>query len=216
VERLTADDVSSVILIADGDAVARRALGRTLRDGGYRVSEVERGDEVLDVARRDRPALAILEIPLEVLSGYEVCRVLKADFGASFPVLFLSGVRTESYDRVAGLLIGADDYVIKPYAPDELLARVRRLEANSRSAAETIASGLTPRESEVLGLLAEGLAQREIAARLTISPKTVGTHIEHVLRKLGVHNRAQAVAVALRENGSRAVADEAVPPLLRS
>ena len=136
-----------------------------------------------------------------MLSGYEVCRALKSELGSGFPVLFLSGTRTESYDRVAGLLVGADDYLVKPYAPDELLARVRLVEPPVRTAVHSVRSKLTPREDEVLGLLADGLTQQEIASELAISPKTVGSHIEKVLRKLGVHSRAQAVALVFRENG---------------
>jgi DNA-binding NarL/FixJ family response regulator len=198
-------------LLADGDADARGELARFLESAGYRVLEAWSGDEALALARTERAVLAILEIPLAVLSGYEVCRALKSELGAIFPVLFLSGQRTESYDRVAGLLVGADDYLVKPYAPDELLARVRLLELRSRppTPGGLGRSNLTPRESEVLRLLAEGLTQHEIAAHLTISPKTVGTHIEHVLRKLGVHSRAQAVARALREDGA-GVRDESI------
>jgi two-component system nitrate/nitrite response regulator NarL len=100
---------------------------------------------------------------------------------------------------VAGLLLGADDYVVKPFAPDELLVRARGLlrRAGERKVA---ANGyeLTRRELEVLGLLADGLGQREIAHRLVISPKTVGTHVERILSKLGVHTRAHAVAMAFR------------------
>jgi two-component system nitrate/nitrite response regulator NarL len=191
---------SSTVLVADGDGDARATLSALLVSAGYRVSQALGGDEAIRIAREDRPSVAILEIPLPVLSGYEVCRALKSELGSSFPVLFLSGSRTESYDRVAGLMVGADDYLVKPYAPDELLARVRLLEVRSDRAVGPgmTPSKLTPRETEVLALLAHGLTQQQIAERLIISPKTVGTHIEHVLRKLGVHSRAQAVAVAMR------------------
>jgi len=190
---------STSVLIADADGEARAELARLLESGGFRVVQAESGDEAISLSREERSSLAILEIPLPILSGYEVCRTLKSELGPTFPVLFLSGARTESYDRVAGLLVGADDYLVKPYAPDELLARVRLLEERSRPLAG-VTSKLTRRETEVLRLLAQGLTQDDIAGRLTISPKTVGTHIEHVLRKLGVHSRAQAVALAFRED----------------
>jgi DNA-binding NarL/FixJ family response regulator len=188
-------------LIADDDDGARRTLAALLRANGYDVQQAAGGDEAVLLARETRPSLAILEIPLAVLSGYEVCRTLKSELGSTFPVLFLSGHRTESYDRVAGLLVGADDYLVKPYAPDELLARVRLLALRSQPVSDGVRSRLTRRETEVLGLLAQGMTQRQIAARLVISPRTVGTHIEHVLRKLGVNSRTQAVALVFREDG---------------
>ena len=103
----------------------------------------------------------------------------------------------------AGLLVGADDYIVKPFDSDELLARVRaalrRLPvrpANSKDVPQALDVPLTAREREVLLLLARGLSQPEIASTLVISPKTVAGHIERILTKLGVHSRAQAVAIA--------------------
>jgi DNA-binding NarL/FixJ family response regulator len=192
-------DSAARILVADGDEESRQELAMLLDAAGYDVLEAERGDEAIAVARDGDPSVAILEIPLDVLSGYEVCRALKSRRESVVSVLFLSGNRTESYDRVAGLLVGADDYLVKPYAPDELLARVRRLVSRARPLASSAREKLTRRESDVLRLLAQGLTQDEIAGRLGISPKTVGSHIEHVLRKLDVHSRAQAVALAFRE-----------------
>lgn len=205
----TVSGVLASVLVADSDGEAREELARLLASAGYHVRQAEAGDEALAVAREDPPSVAILEIPLPVLSGYEVCRALKSEYGPGLPVLFLSGQRTESYDRVAGLLVGADDYLVKPYAPDELLARVRSLQLRSRPLARGVGTKLSRREAEVLRLLAQGLTQPEIAARLTLSPKTVGSHIEHVLRKLGVHSRAQAVALAFRDDAAE-VAPEAL------
>jgi DNA-binding CsgD family transcriptional regulator len=90
--------------------------------------------------------------------------------------------------------------MVKPLDPDELIARVRRHLPPQTRATEAPPGVilLTPREREVLRLLADGMDQREIAERLVISPKTVSTHIQHVLVKLGVHSRAQAVAAAHR------------------
>ena len=148
---------------------------------------------------RSPPAAAILEIPLPGLSGYELCTALKVEFGPDLPVIFLTGSRTESYDRVAGLLLGADDYVTKPYVAGELLVRLRNL-LHRRTDPESsrFVRRLTKREHEVLALMAEGLQHQEIGRRLFISPKTVGTHVEHILRKLEARGRAQAVAIAYR------------------
>jgi DNA-binding response OmpR family regulator len=188
------------VLVADGDRRTRADLARLLESAGYDVLQAGAGDEAIALAQEGEPCVAILEVPLEVLSGYEVCRSLKASRGAGVAVIFLSGTRTESYDRVAGLLVGADDYLTKPYAPDELLVRVRRLEVRTRPLASGVREKLTPREAEVLRLL------DEISRRLAISSKTVSTHIEHVLRKLGVHSRAQAVALAFRDETVELVA----------
>jgi DNA-binding NarL/FixJ family response regulator len=193
-------EVQRPVVVADPDERARAALDVVLTAAGFRVIPVATGEEALDVARREKPRLFILEIPLGRLSGYEVCRVLREEVSPTVPIIFLSGVRGEAYDRVAGLIVGADDYVVKPYAPDELLARVRRLvDARSRPAAGPAFSGLTPREREVLRLLADGLSTEGIAARLVISSKTSATHIERILKKLGVNSRTQAVALAYRE-----------------
>jgi two-component system, NarL family, nitrate/nitrite response regulator NarL len=186
------------ILIADGDGLSRRLLSQVLTRVGYITCEAETGEEALVAAKRERPALAILEVLLSGVSGFEVCRELKDEFGESLPVVFVSGTRTESSDRVAGLLVGGDDYLVKPFDPNEVLARVRRLLPAPLAGGETTHK-LTRRELDVLSLLVEGLSQSEIAEKLFISPKTVGKHIEHILAKLGVHNRAQAVALAVRD-----------------
>jgi DNA-binding NarL/FixJ family response regulator len=130
--------------------------------------------------------------------------------------MFVSGVRTESYDRVAGLLVGASDYLVKPYAPDELLTRVRNLLRLSRPLPSAIFEKLTRREREVLQLLADGLRQEEIAQRLFITRKTVGAHVVNVLRKLGVKSQAQAVAMAYRGVDAFGAANDGVARLPQS
>jgi DNA-binding NarL/FixJ family response regulator len=188
------------ILLADDDAVTRALLAGALHKAGYAIVEVESGDEAIDAARAELPQLVILEVNLPALSGYEVCHQLREDFGAGLPIILISGERTEPFDRVAGILIGADDYMVKPLAPDELLARVRRLVRSAMPVAPAVASRLTARETEVLRLLADGYEPADIAKQLFISRRTVGTHLENVMRKLGVHSRAQAVALAYRKD----------------
>jgi DNA-binding NarL/FixJ family response regulator len=192
-------DISDVVLIADQDVEVRESLARIFVSAGFRVVQAGDGYDALAQARAAWPVAAILEIPLGTLCGYEVCRAMKSELGPELAVIFLSGARTESYDRVAGLLIGADDYVIKPSAPDEVLARVRIAVERVRPARAAAHGRLTRREHEVLALLGEGLKWGEIARRLVISPRTVATHTENIRRKLGVNSRAEAIAVAYRD-----------------
>jgi DNA-binding NarL/FixJ family response regulator len=192
------------ILIVDDDARARADLSALLQQGGYSTREAATGAEGLTSASEEPPALVILTDVLPGMTGHEVCHSLREEFGETLPIILLSALRTEPLDCVTGLLIGADDYIVKPFAPEELLARVRRslirsgsLRANGKPSADF---GLTPREQEVLTLLADGLTQKAIADELVISSKTVATHIQRILAKLGVHSRAQAVAAAYRRH----------------
>jgi DNA-binding NarL/FixJ family response regulator len=153
-------------------------------------------DEAAHIGDAEQPALAILDVCMPGLSGYELCRRLRDRYGNAVPILFVSGERTDSLDRVAGLRLGGDDYLVKPFAPDELLARVASLLRPRESPSRTPA--LTAREQEVFELLARGLKNREIAQRLMISPKTVATHVAHIYDKLGVRSRVGALTAGYR------------------
>jgi DNA-binding NarL/FixJ family response regulator len=193
---------TGTVLVVDGDGAARAQAGGALERAGYRVRGFGNGAEALAAAVEEAPALVLLELQLPDVTGYELCRQLREAHGDGLPVFLMSGERTQSIDRVAGLLIGADDFIIKPFELDELVARVRRFverragqRHNGRAAA---AAAVTPRELEVLTLLAEGKDQNQIALELGISPKTVATHIQHLLAKFGAHSRAQLVAHAYK------------------
>ncbi len=190
------------ILTTDPDESSRGDMCRLLEHAGHEPVGLTTGEEALEAARRERPRLVILEVCLPGICGYEVCRQLRDQYAETLAIMFVSGARTESHDRVAGLLLGADDYLCKPLAADEFLARVGRL--MHRVSPPTWTSNptgrLTRRECDVLGLLKQGLGQREIAEQLCISHKTVGTHLEHIFVKLGVRNRLQAVAIAHRHH----------------
>jgi DNA-binding NarL/FixJ family response regulator len=176
----------------------RNLLVSLLAVTDHPIAQAATGADAIALAREARVALVVLDVHLPDISGYEVCRELRDTYGEQLPIMFVSGARTEAYDRVSGLLLGADDYVVKPFAHDELLARVRRLLARSTHGDEIGDYDLTPRELEVLGHLAAGLDQAAIAEKLVISEKTIATHIQHILPKLGVHSRAEAVAFAHR------------------
>jgi two-component system, NarL family, response regulator DevR len=197
------------ILVADPDDAHRRLVGDVLTRGGFRPVLVSCGEDALMAAQVEQPQLAILEVRLGDISGYEVCRELRESLGPAVGIVFVSGDRTDPSDRVAGLLLGADDYLAKPVTGDELLARVRAVVRRTSLHAPPAplprlhgrgadVDALTPREREVLALLADGLEQRDIASRLFIAHRTVGKHIEHILRKLSAPNRAAAVAIAYR------------------
>lgn len=184
------------ILVVDDDLSFCESVAALLEITGYETEVATGGAAALASVRESVPAALLLDVNMPGLSGYEVCRTIRQDLELAVPVLFVSGHRTEPLDRVAGLLIGADDYLTKPVAPDELLARLRCV--LRRPASPPRRSSLSSRELEVLSLLAEGLPQAAIAERLVISPKTVATHIERILVKLDAHSRAQAVAIAYR------------------
>jgi DNA-binding NarL/FixJ family response regulator len=191
----------ATVLVADADKASREELSHHLEEAGFLVDQVASGADALDVLEETTPCLALLEVQLsDDICGYEVCRAIREKFGEALPIVFVSGSRTESFDRVAGLLVGADDYIVKPYARDELLTRIRSLLRRSRPLVSAVGSKLTRREREVLQLLSEGLPQDQIADRLFISKKTVGTHLANLCRKLDVHSQAQAVAIAYRED----------------
>jgi DNA-binding NarL/FixJ family response regulator len=173
---------------------------------GLTTREATTGFDALELAEHNRPSLVLLDVELPGMSGYETCHELRSLYGETLPLVLLSGTRVDALDRIAGLLIGADDYIVKPFDPGELLARARLLlrrngnDLERRHGLPPSLGALTPREREVLDLLALGRSQDEIAQELFITPKTVATHLQRILSKLGVHSRAQAVAFALRHD----------------
>ncbi|TMD58691.1 MAG: response regulator transcription factor [Chloroflexi bacterium] len=191
---------AGVLLVVEDHVGVRSLVSLVLTAAGYVVREAASGEEAIEFARKEQPLLVLLDVRLPGISGYEVCGWLRDRFHDSVPVIFLSGERTEAFDRAAGLMLGADDYLVKPFSNEELVARVRGLLRRTLPAPRARGVGLTARELEVLRLLAGGLIQNDIAGHLLISTKTVGTHIEHILMKLGVQSRAQAVALAYRDN----------------
>ncbi|HLY38960.1 MAG TPA: response regulator transcription factor [Candidatus Binatia bacterium] len=116
--------VKRTVLVVDDEKDIRELVGFHLADDGYAVREAESGEEALASVAAERPALVILDVMLPGADGLEVCRRLRADPAtATVPVIMLTARATE-IDRVLGLEIGADDYIVKPFSPRELVARV--------------------------------------------------------------------------------------------
>lgn len=196
------EETTGPVLIADDDAAFVACVRTLLESAGYPTLSATTGGDALQVARTGKPRVVLLDIQLPDLNGYEVCRALRDEFGQTVAIAFVSGHRTEAVDISAGLLFGADDYVVKPFDSHELLARVgalMRRVTDDRSVGQ-LPGDLTSRELQILQMLASELDQNAIATSLSISPRTVAAHIEHILAKLGVHSRAQAVAAAYRRH----------------
>jgi two-component system response regulator MprA len=117
--------VTHRILIAEDDDAVRRSVERALKFEGYEVTVVENGERALVEIAKSPPDALVLDVMMPVVDGMAVCRKLRA-VGDATPVLMLTA-RHELADRVAGLDAGADDYLVKPFALEELLARVRAL-----------------------------------------------------------------------------------------
>ena len=112
------------ILVVDDEPSLRDALSYTLRNEGYRVVLATTGVEAIQAARRQRPQVVVLDVMLPGIDGLQVCRTLRSE--STVPILLLSA-KGEEIDRVVGLEIGADDYLAKPFAMRELLARIRAM-----------------------------------------------------------------------------------------
>ena len=121
------------ILVVDDEPDILALVAYHLARSGYRVSTAATGTEALHAARDERPALIVLDLMLPELSGFEVLERLRGDAQlANTPVLMLTA-RREEQDRVKGLSLGADDYLVKPFSPQELVLRVRNILRRSRS-----------------------------------------------------------------------------------
>ncbi|MCA1647662.1 MAG: response regulator transcription factor [Chloroflexi bacterium] len=112
------------MLVVDDDPRMLSMMRRVLEVDGYSVATADGGDAALDVVRRESVDLLILDVMMPGIDGFEICRTVRRESGV--PILMLTA-RDEALDKVTGLDCGADDYVVKPFNPDELMARVRAL-----------------------------------------------------------------------------------------
>jgi two-component system cell cycle response regulator len=118
------NDDHPLVLIADDDGVTRAMVSTWLTSSGYRVISARDGDEALDVATAQLPDLLLVDVTMPGLDGYEVCRAVQAASAVPPPLIFLTA-HGQTTARVAGLDAGAVDYIVKPFAEEELVARVR-------------------------------------------------------------------------------------------
>ncbi|WP_344444019.1 response regulator transcription factor [Kitasatospora nipponensis] len=210
-------------MVVDDHPMWREAVSRDLADAGFEVvATAGDGEQAVRRARATAPQVIVLDLNLPLLPGVEVCRqVVAHDPGTRVLVLSASG---EHADVLEAVKSGATGYLVKSAGREELLAAVRRTAAGDpvftpglaglvlgefrRLASEPAApagSGagqpavpqLTPRETEVLRMVAKGLSYRQIADRLVLSHRTVQNHVQNTLGKLQLHNRVELVRYAI-------------------
>jgi NarL family two-component system response regulator LiaR len=197
------------VLIADDHELVRLGLRAVLEEGGIEVvGEASDGASAVDAALALLPDILLLDLRMPVMDGREVCRRVVAAAPAVRVVVLTSFADDD--DVFGALSAGASSYVMKDITPDALLGVLRDVAAGRHVLDDGIAKRvldrpqvaeaevLSPREREVLGLMAEGLANRQIAARLWISEATVKSHVSHILAKLGQSDRTQAIVHAMR------------------
>ena len=208
------------VLVIEDEPKMLRNLLTILKMEGFEAVGAPDGVQGVEAARRELPDLIICDVMMPGFDGYEVLRRLRADPATTeIPLIFLTA-RGEREDVRAGMNLGADDYLCKPCATEELLsaieARLRRQSQMEQAAARSLGGipdsasaerlerlGLTPREAEVLLWVAQGKANTDIGVILGMSDKTVKIHVGSILRKLSVENRTAAARVAIESLAGR-------------
>jgi DNA-binding NarL/FixJ family response regulator len=207
----------TTLLIADDQALVRVGLRKILENEPEMsvVGEADDGDEAVASARRLRPDVVLMDIRMPVLDGIEATRrIVRTQPGTRVLILTTFGLDTYVYDA---LRAGASGFMLKDAPPEEIAAAVRIVasgeallapavtravieefarQAPAAATAPLPVADLTPREREVLDLLARGLSNPEICARLVISEATTKTHVARILQKLDLRDRVQAVIYA--------------------
>jgi DNA-binding NarL/FixJ family response regulator len=212
--------VTITVVLADDQALVRRGFRLILETepGIEVVAEAEDGQQAIDAVGRHRPAVVLMDVQMPGLDGLEATRRILGRAGNQTRVLILTTFERDDYVFEA-LQLGASGFLLKTAPPEDLLTAVRVVAGGEALLSPSVTrrviqevtrhqrraprspdlDRLTPRELEVLRLVAEGLSNAEIAAELYLAEATVKTHISSVLAKLGLRDRVQAVIYAYRQ-----------------
>lgn len=213
------------VLLADDHALFRAGIASLLRAWGFEVvGEAANGFEAVELTRGLRPDLVLMDIAMPECNGLEATRLVKAAFPEARIIIVT--VSDDDEDLFEAVKSGAEGYLLKNMSPEDLERTLSAVAAGEPSLPSKLAvrildefgrlaregpvkdpgEGLTPREREVLRLVAAGSTNREIASELFVSENTVNFHVKNIFAKLHLKNRAQAAAFAVRSG----IAD---PPL---
>jgi DNA-binding NarL/FixJ family response regulator len=222
------------VLIADDQALVRAGFAKLLdtEPGIDVIAEAADGREAIELAKRKRPDVVLMDVRMPGVDGLQATRSVLADSSGATRVLILTTFDLDEYVYDA-LKAGASGFLLKDSPPDELIGAIhvvadgnaliapsitRRLIAEfakrptPRAQADGVLAGVTPRELDVLRLVARGLNNAEIATELVVSEATIKTHVGSLLFKLDLRDRVQAVVLAyesgLIQPGQTATAGE--------
>ena len=200
--------VASILVVDDNP----KFLADALPMYGYDVTVANDGLEALKILMNKTFDLILLDVMMPNLDGWDTLKAIRNNKKTQYiPVIMITAV-SEDQKVVSGLKIGADDYIVKPFILPNLLARVEAVLRRSKwqqeaqpKAEKTLnkdvnIDALTPKEKEVLALVAKGASNQEIADKLFVRDVTVKTHLNSIFKKLKVTNRTQAVLLAMQMN----------------
>jgi len=208
---VSADEAAPRVVIADDQTLVRGGFRLILGSAGIPVvAEAADGQEAIAATLRHRPDVVLMDIRMPEMDGLEAIRRIAAA-RSEVRIIILTTFDLDQY-VYAALTAGASGFLLKDVSPEHLIAAVRLVRRGDALLAPSITrrlverfaprsagadlSALTPRELEVLGLIARGLSNAELAAALTLSEATVKTHVARILGKLGLRDRVQAVVLA--------------------
>ena len=207
------------LLVVDDEAILLKAVAATLRAEGYEVISERSATDALVSISRSTPDLIVSDIRMPGMDGYEFARVLRTNpRTALIPIIFLTA-KGEREDRIEGFRSGVDAYLTKPFDPDELLAVISgilsRIERTGTEISRLLNSvkgssdgadkpefdeDFTEAEQRVALLVADGLSNKEIAAELSVSVRTVEGHISNILSKKAWASRVDIARYIIQRN----------------
>jgi len=200
---MTPNPKSATVFVVDDDTDVRSSLRFLFESAGHRVEVFPSAQDYLVGFDAGRPGCLVADVRMPGMSGVDLQTELSRR-GCAIPVIFISG-HADVPIAVRAMKAGATDFIEKPYSDQTLLDRVqsaieldadRRRDAARRGEAKALYDSLSPREKEVMALVVQGKANKQIAAHLTLSQKTIEVHRSQVMRKLRVQNVPDLVRIA--------------------